>query len=123
MAKSVVPPTVDEAASAGENAACIASAMQFNHGVQPWSSTVEFLGGLRDHPSLIARAGKFVLARLAAAVAAGDRGRAIGRPAGDVVELHLTGETVVEADNGHPEVQQVGDDRKQRGFLAAVLGR
>src|ERR1700674_5604487 len=90
---------------------------------QPCSLAMKFLGGLRDHASLIARARQFVLGWLAAAVAAGDRGGAVGRAAGDVVELHLAGEAVIEADNGHAEMQQVGDNREQRGFLAAMLGR
>src|SRR2546430_3635985 len=97
------------AASSNENAAIVVSAMQF-------------LRGLRDHASLIARAGEFVLARLAAAVAAGDRGGAIGRAAGDLVELHLAGKAVIEADDRHAEMQEVGDHGKQRGLLAAMLG-
>src|ERR1700686_2506621 len=110
MAKSVVPSTGYGAALIEENAARIASAMQF-------------LRRLRDHASLIARAGEFVFAGLTAAVTPGDRGRAIGWPAGDLVELHLAGKAVVQADNGHAEMQQIGDDREQRGFLATVLGR
>ena len=93
-----------------ENTALVASAMQF-------------FRGLRDHASLIACAGEFVFARLAAAVTAGNRGGAIGRTAGDFVELHLAGKAVIEADDGHAEMQQVGDHGEQRGFLAAVLGR
>ena len=84
---------------------------------------VELLGGLRDRAPLIARAGELVFGRLAAAVAAGDRGCAIGRAAGDFVELHLAGKAVVEPDDGQAEMQEVGDDREQRGLLAAVLGR
>src|SRR5882757_11574305 len=111
MAESIVPSTgIDGAASATLNAAGIGSAMQF-------------VRGLRDHASLIARAGEFVLARLAAAVAAGDGGRAVGRAAGDFVELHLAGKAVVEADDRHAKMQQIGDNRKQRGLLAAMLGR
>src|SRR5882757_7751706 len=82
------PQWIDRATFAWENAARIASAMQF-------------FCGFRDHASLIARAGEFVFAGLAAAVAAGDRGRAVGCAAGDLVELHLAGKTVVQADNGH----------------------
>src|SRR2546425_111696 len=58
------------AALVEENAARIASAMQF-------------FRGLCDHASLIARARQLVVARLAAAVAAGDCGHAVGRAAGD----------------------------------------
>src|SRR5213083_2596629 len=96
------------AALSKENAALVASAMQF-------------AGGLGDHASLITRAGEFVFARLTAAVAAGDRGGAVGRAAGDFIELHLAGKTIIEADDRHAKVQQVGDNRKQRGLLAAVL--
>src|SRR5438046_9232412 len=97
------------AALSKENAALVASAMQF-------------AGGLGDHASLIARAGEFVFARLAAAVAAGDRGGAVGRAAGDFVEFRLPGEAVVKADDGPADVPQGGDDREQRGFMAARLG-
>src|SRR3982074_576861 len=97
------PPPTDRAALMEENAARVASAMQF-------------FRSLRNQVSLIARAGELVFAGLAAAVAAGNRGRAIGRTAGDFVELHLAGKAVVEADDGHAEVQQVGNDREQRGL-------
>src|SRR5690242_19763942 len=82
------------------------------------ASTVKLLRSLRDHAPLITRAGELIGAGLAAAVAAGDGGGAIGRAAGHLVELHLALEAVVEADDGHAEMQQVGDDRKQRGLLA-----
>src|SRR6266404_6590597 len=110
MAESVVPRHGDRTASLKENAARIASAMPF-------------FCGLCDHASLIARAGELVLARLAAAVAAGDCSHAVGRAAGDFVELHLAGKAVVQPDDDHAEMQEVGDDREQRGLLAAVLGR
>src|SRR4029077_319847 len=84
---------------------------------------MQLFSGLRDHAPLIARAGELVGAGLAAAVAAGDRGRAIGRTAGDLIELHLAGEAVVETNDRHSEVQEIGDDREQRGLLAAMLGR
>src|SRR5450756_1875961 len=108
MAKSVIPRQEMGRHSLEENAATIASAMQF-------------LGGLRDHAPLIARARQFVFRWLAAAVAGSDRGGAIGRAAGDGIELQLAGEAVVQADDGHAEMQEVGDDRKQRGFLATML--
>src|SRR3984893_15674898 len=110
MAQPIVPMNEMGAALTKKNAARVASAMQF-------------LGGFRDHASLIARAGEFVFGRLAAAVAGGDRGGAVGRAAGDVIEFHLTGKAVIQADNGHAEMQEIGDDREQRGFLAAVLAR
>ena len=49
---------------------------------------MKFPGSLRDRAALIACAGEFILARLAAAVAAGDRRGAIGRAAGDLVDSH-----------------------------------
>src|SRR5207244_8732589 len=101
------PATTDGAAFSFENAASVASAMQF-------------FRGLRDHASLIARARKLVRARQAAAVAAGDGGRAIRRAAGDFVELHLAGKAVIEADHGAAEMPQVVDDRVQRGHLDAM---
>src|SRR5450756_1274817 len=110
MAGSASPRRANRAAFPKQNAARIASAMQF-------------LRGLRDHASLIARAGEFVFGGLAAAVAGRDRGCTIGRTAGDLVEFQLAGKAVIEADDGHAEMQEVGDDREQRGFLAAVLAR
>src|ERR1700676_4199426 len=109
-AKLLIALGTDGAALADENAARVASAMQF-------------FRGLCDHASLIARAREFVFGWLAAAVAAGDGGRAIGRAAGDLVELHLAGKAVIKPDNGQAEMQEVGNDREQRGLLAAVLGR
>src|SRR5215468_2028138 len=103
------PGSLDEAAFSFENAARVVSAMQSR-------------SGLPDHASLIARAGEFVFARQAAAVAAGDGGGAIGRAAGHLIELHLAGKAVIEADHCHAEMQEVGDDREQRGLLAAMLG-
>src|SRR6267154_2421694 len=60
------PHDQDGTAFTKKNAARVASAMQF-------------LSRFRDHASLIARTGEFVLGWLTAAVAAGDRGHAIGR--------------------------------------------
>src|SRR5260221_8776349 len=105
IAISIAPQTTDGAAIPNENAAPIESAMQF-------------VCGLRDHTSLITRAGELVFAGLTAAVAAGDRGGAVGRAAGDLIELHLAGKTIVEANDRHTKVQEIGDDREQRGLLA-----
>jgi len=84
---------------------------------------VKLLRGLCDGAALIARACELVFRWLAAAIAAGNGGGAVGRAAGHFIEFHLAGKTVVQADDDHAEVQQVGDDRKQRGLLAAVLSR
>src|SRR3546814_12246992 len=72
--------------------------------------------------ALEARRAKLLLARLAAAVAAGDGVGAVGRPADNLVESHLIRRTVRQADDYHALVQQGGVEGGQRGFLAAVLG-
>src|SRR6516225_4832584 len=77
---------------------------------------------LRDHATLITRPRKLVCAWLPGAIAARDRGGAVGRASCDLVELHLASEAIVQADHGHAEMQQVGDDRKQRRLLTAMLG-
>src|SRR3546814_18350407 len=63
------------------------------------------------------------LARLAAAVAVGDRRRAIRRAAVDFLHAVLARIAIVEADYRQPEMEQVGDDREQRPLLPAMLGR
>src|SRR5438270_11750204 len=85
------------------------------------ASGVQFSGGFGNHAALIARARELVFTGLAAAVTARDRGRAIGRSTRDLIELHLAGEAVVEAHDRQSEMQEVGDNRKQRGFLAPML--
>src|SRR5258708_5509682 len=60
---------------------------------------------------------------LPVALAAGDRGGAVRAAADDLVERHLALMAVRQTDHGHAEMQQVRDDREQRRFLAAVLGR
>src|SRR6478609_9337339 len=113
MANPSSPSQGDRAALPDENAAQFLPAMQCTN----WLA-VQLLRGLADHAALIARARKLVGGGLTLAVAAGDRGRAVGRAAGDVIDLHLAGEAVVQANDGHAEMQQVGDDREQRGLLA-----
>src|SRR3546814_4186906 len=58
--------------------------------------------------ALEARQAKLLLARLAAAVAAGDGGGAVGRPADNLVKSHLIRRTVRQADDYHALVQQIG---------------
>jgi hypothetical protein len=65
---------------------------------------------------------QFGCARLALALAAGDRGRAIRRPARNLVEAHLALERIGQADHHHAEMQEVGDEREQGRLLAAMLG-
>lgn len=84
---------------------------------------MQFRSRLGDHPALIARACEFVLARLAAAIAVGDGGCAVGRATSNLLDAHLACEAVIETHDRHAEVQKIGDDREQRGFLAAMLGR
>src|SRR3954451_22866637 len=55
------------------------AASRMPHRVRDTSLAMQLLRRLRDRASLIARAGEFVFARLAAAVAAGDGGCAVGR--------------------------------------------
>ena len=62
-------------------------------------------------------------ARLALALAAGDRGRAIGRAADDLVQGHLALIGIGQADDHHAEMQQVGDAGEQGRLLAAMLRR
>src|SRR3546814_3929532 len=94
--------------------------------ISDWSSDVcssDLLGRDLGHvAALEARQAKLLLARLAAAVAAGDGGGAVGRPADNLVESHLIRRTVRQADDYHALVQQGGVEGGQRGFLAAVLG-
>lgn len=84
-------------------------------------SAVQLLGSLRNGAALIAGASEFVFGRLAAAVGTGDRGGAVGGAARHLIEFHLAGKTIIHADDDHAEMKQVSDDRKQRGFLAAML--
>src|SRR5258707_15869724 len=109
MAESAVPRDEHRAASLKENAARIASAMQF-------------FRGLCDHASLIARASQLVVAWLAVFLAPGDRGRALGGAAGDPVELPLAGKAVIQPVDGQTGMQGGGEERGKRGRLAAVLG-
>jgi len=80
-------------------------------------------GGLRDGAHLVPGAGKLVLARLQLRVEPGDRRSAVKYVAGDLVNLHLAGEPVVQSDHRHAEVEQVGDDGEQCRLLAAMLRR
>ena len=84
---------------------------------------MEFRGGFRDGAHLVPGAGKLVLARLPLRDEPGDRRRSVRCAAGGLVNLHLTGEQVVQSDHRHDEVEQVGDDGEQRRLLAAVLRR
>src|SRR6516164_5743012 len=86
-------------------------------------SAMQFPCGLGNHAALIACAGQLVFGRLTAAVAARDRGCTVGCASSHFVEFYLARKAVVEADNSHAEMQEIGDDGKQGGFLAAMLGR
>src|SRR3954454_16822620 len=60
--------------------------------------------------------------RLAAAVAAGDRGRAVGRVAHDLGHAHLALERVRQADDDEAEVEEDRVEGQDRRLLPAVLG-
>ncbi len=74
-----------------------------------------------DAASLVACAFQVDLARPAAAVWVGHGGRTIRSAAHDVLVVHLAGVPVIESDNRHAEMQQIGDDREESGFLPAML--
>jgi hypothetical protein len=83
----------------------------------------ELRGDLGDVPALPAHELELVLARLALALAAGNRAGAVRAAAGDLVEAHLPCRRVGEADHDHALVEEGGDDREERRLLPAVLGR
>ncbi len=85
------------------------------------ASPMQLVRGLRDLAALVAGALELVRRGQARAVAAGDRGGTVGRAAGDLVQRHLAGVAVIETDDDHAEVQQVGNDREQRHLLPAML--
>ncbi len=60
-------------------------------------------------------------ARCALPLSSCDGRRPIGAAADDFIETHLPLMTVWKADDGHAEVQKIGDDREQGDLLAAVL--
>src|SRR5687768_17447909 len=86
-----------------------------------WTLPEQLARRPRDPRTQIARSGKIGLARLALAAAAGDGGRTIRRAADDLLAVHLALEAIVQPDNGQAEMQQIGDDRKERRFLPAML--
>src|SRR5690606_6321552 len=81
----------------------------------------ELRRGARDAFAEITGTAEIGFARLARAIAVGDRRRAIGRAALDLVNTHLTGKAVIEPDDRHAEVEEVGEDREERRFLTAML--
>src|ERR1700721_1320081 len=81
----------------------------------------QFLRGRRDHFSLVRRPRQVERARLALTCAARHRGRSIGAAADDFVESHLSLMAVRQADDGHAEMHEIGNDREQSHFLAAML--
>jgi hypothetical protein len=76
---------------------------------------------LRDELSLVTGTAQFERAGHALSRATSDGGGAVGTAAGDFIERHLPLIAVGQAHDGHAEVQQVGDDGKQRDFLTAML--
>src|SRR5450631_1609109 len=65
----------------------------------------DFVGNLGHMATLIARAFELVLARLAAAVEAGDSGGSVGRTTGNLTQLSQPSEAVRQADDHHAEMQ------------------
>src|SRR5450432_1470239 len=65
----------------------------------------DFVGNLGHMATLVARAFELVLARLAAAVEAGDGGGSVGRTTGDLTQLSQPSEAVRQADDHHTEMQ------------------
>src|SRR5260370_40314999 len=65
----------------------------------------DFVGNFGHVATLVARSFELVLARLAAAVEAGDRGGAIGRAARDLTQLSQPSEAVRQAHDHHAEMQ------------------
>ena len=90
---------------------------------RPIGSGGELRRDFGDAAALVASAVEIDVARLAAAVAIGDRAGAIRRIAMDFLDAHLPGVPIVEPDDRQPEMQQVGYDREQRDFLATMLAR
>src|SRR4029077_5936195 len=86
-------------------------------------STEKLRRDLGDELPLMPGAVEFDLRRLALALGACDCGCAVGRSADDLVERHLAGMALRQADDDQAEVHQVGDDREKGGFVAAVLRR
>src|SRR5690606_3748299 len=74
-----------------------------------------------DAAAKVAGAIEVHVARLAGAVVVSNRGGTVRRAAADHVDTVLCLEAVVEPDDRAAVVQQVCDDREQRGFLPAML--
>src|SRR5262249_53678468 len=88
--------------------------------VRGWGGGGVALGRERGEVlALVTGAVELVGAGLAGAVALGQRGGAVGRPAGDLVHVEQTGEGVGQADDDHALVQQGGVERGDGHLLAA----
>src|ERR1700754_2712054 len=73
--------------------------------------------------ALEACAGQFVFGDLAGTVTGGNGRSSVWRPTRDLVQPHLTLETVGQAHRNQTQMKQVGNDREKGRFLTAVLGR
>jgi hypothetical protein len=72
----------------------------------------------------VSRAIELQFGRLALSLRAGDGRRAVRRFPDNLVKSHLPDVGYLrQADDDHAEVKEIGDDRKQRRFVAAVLCR
>ena len=82
---------------------------------------MQLVGDLRYLAALVARSDQLVRARHTRAIATGNRRGTVRRPTGNFVKSHLTRVALVETDNHHAEVQEIGDDREQGRFLPTML--
>lgn len=85
------------------------------------SGSEQFIRCFSDKLALEACTVQFVCAGLPLALATGDGGCAIGAAARNLVERHLALIAVRQSNDGQSQVHQIGDDRKQRDFLPAML--
>src|SRR5882757_4907337 len=67
---------------------------------------------LRDLAALVACSDQLVRGRHPRAITTGNRCGTVLRPARNLIKGHLTGMAVVQADDHHAEVQEIGYDRE-----------
>src|SRR5262249_22055974 len=85
------------------------------------ASAMQLVCGIRNLAALVAGSLELVRGGQARTIAASDRRGTVGRAAGNLIQRHLPGMPVIETDNHHAEVQEIGDDRDQRRLLPAML--
>src|SRR5258706_8172666 len=82
---------------------------------------MQLVCGLRNLATVVAGSLELVRGRQPRAIASSDRRGTVGRTAGNLAKRHLPSMAVIEPDNHHPEVQEIGNHRKQCRLLAAML--